>query len=73
MTQRLPAPTSKLPGVITMSEFSQVVFGSVHPEEIHVVMDLGAMDGGDTLELRHLFPNARAVAVEGSAPKASTS
>ncbi len=67
MTRRIPAPTSKLPGVITMPEFAQVISRFVRPDEIHVVMDLGAMDGGDTLELRRLFPDARVIAVEGLA------
>lgn len=67
MTRPPPPPTPKLPGVITMSEFARVVCRFVPPEEIHVVMDLGANDGGDTLALSHLFPNARTIAVEGLA------
>jgi FkbM family methyltransferase len=50
-----------------MSEFARVVLRLVRPEDIQVVMDLGAMDGGDTLALRELFPNARTIAVEGLA------
>ncbi len=65
MSRELPSPTPKLPGVITMSDFAEVVLRFVPLEDVRVVMDLGAMDGGDTLELGRLFPAARTIAVEG--------
>lgn len=65
MNRQIPSPTPKLPGVITMSEFADVVLRWIPRGEIRVVMDLGAMDGGDTLALHHAFPGARTIAVEG--------
>ena len=65
MHRELPTATPQLPGVITVDEFSQIVLRYVPPEEIAVVMDLGAMDGGDTLALRRAFASARVIAVEG--------
>jgi FkbM family methyltransferase len=65
MARERPSPTPKYPGVITMSEFADVVLRFIPLAEVQVVMDLGAMDGGDTLELQRFFPNARTIAVEG--------
>jgi FkbM family methyltransferase len=49
MTRKAPAATPKLPGVITMPEFAATVLRWMPSQEIRVVVDLGAMDGGDTL------------------------
>lgn len=65
MTQKTPPPTPKLPGVITIQEFADTVLRFIPPDDIRVVMDLGAMDGGDTLALHREFPAARTIAVEG--------
>lgn len=61
----LPSATPKLPGVITMSEFADIVLRYVPRGQIRLVMDIGAADGGDTLALKRLFPDARVIAVEG--------
>ena len=67
MTHDLPAPTPKLPGVITVAEFAEAVLRHIAREDIRVVVDLGAMDGGDTLAMRDCFPWARTIAVEALA------
>jgi FkbM family methyltransferase len=60
----LPAPTPKLPGVLTVDEFAAIVRRHVPEDAVRVVVDLGAMDGGDTLALKAAFPNARVIAIE---------
>lgn len=65
MTRKAPAATPKLPGVITMPEFAATVLRWMPSQEIRVVVDLGAMDGGDTLALRQAFPGSRTIAIEG--------
>lgn len=67
MTRELPRPTPKLPGVITVAEFAEAVLRHIPRGDIRVVMDLGAMDGGDTLAMRDCFPWARTIAVEALA------
>jgi FkbM family methyltransferase len=64
-THTLPKATPKLPGVITMPEFAATVVGWIPATEIRVVVDLGAMDGGDSLALHGAFPGARTIAIEG--------
>ena len=65
MHRELPTATPQLPGVITVRDFSEVVLRFVPPEEIAVVMDVGAMDGGDTLALQRAFAWARVIGIEG--------
>lgn len=67
MTREWPSPTPKLPGVITVAEFAEAVLRHVPAGDIRVVMDLGAMDGGDTIEMHRRFPWARTIAVEALA------
>jgi FkbM family methyltransferase len=65
MKRDLPKETPRYPGVITMPDFVQTVLHWMRPDEIRVVADVGAMDGGDTLALARAFPGARTIAVEG--------